>query len=265
MKQDIKDWIAKNWKELLFFIMTWTIGWYLFFLVIDKIDPNINCYLCPTHWLIFFTSLFLLFLPFVKKITLGNIFKIEKEIKETKAELKDFKSNTQLQFTVLSSSINLLSQNLSNNITIYNRAPDAETLKEEREIVEKESPEIKTESTEIKKDLDFVEGEDEWIYNLLKLRIRIEKELRIILEKRTSAVQTDNIEKIKFYTITKLFDMYLELFPESKHLLRSFKLFSSVANAAIHGQNIDKQQYQQASGLGSYVLGDIIIKQRLDN
>lgn len=265
MKKSIFKTIEENWKELLLFLMTWSIGWYLFFKVIGKIDPNISCDICPAHWMIFFTSLFLLFLPFVKKIEFGKIFKIEKEIKETKQELKDFKSDTFNNLNLISSNINLLSQNLSNNITIYNQAPDAETLREENEVLKNTQPNIKEETDKLKEEFKIVESEEEWIwvYNLLKLRIRIEKELREILSKRTSVKNATDLSGIKFYSIGKLFEIYLDMFPSSSHLLRSFKLFSSVANAAIHGQSINQSQYTEAVGLGTYVLGDIKIRQQI--
>lgn len=265
MKKTKNDWIVKNWKELLFFLMTWSIGWYLFFLIIGKIDTNLPCVICSLHWTILFTSLFLLFLPFVKKIEIGKFFKIEKEVKETKDELRGFKTDTRDHFNMLSNSINLLSQNLSNNITIYNQAPDAETLKEENDNIDHVNPKSKTERDKLQDELKIVESDEEWIwiYNLLKVRIQIEKELRQNLSQMTSVADKQDISQIKYFTLTKLFDMYLDNFPDSRNLLRSFKLFSSVANAAIHGQNINRQQYTEALGLGTRVLGDIKIRQNL--
>jgi len=111
-------------KELVFLLMTWIIGWYLFFQVITKIHTVTSCaHICQQYWIIFFTSLFLLILPFVNKIEFGKIFKIEKEVKETKEELKGLKSDIREQFNMVSNSINVLSQNVSikNIVNVYNQ------------------------------------------------------------------------------------------------------------------------------------------------
>jgi hypothetical protein len=259
----LKEKLKQHWKEILFFILCWSIGWYLFSLAIKKINPDTGCDICALPWLIFFTSLFLLLLPFVKKIEFGKYFTIEREIKETKNELRGFKADTQSQFTMLANSISVLSQNLSNNITIYNQAPDAETLKQENEIIDHIKPKSKVETTKLQDELKIVESDEDWIwvYNLLKIRVQMEKELRQMFSKMTSVAEKDELINMKYFSLTKLYELYLDKFPDSRNLFRSFRLFSSVANAAIHGQTINKEQYNQALGLGTRVLGDIKINQ----
>jgi hypothetical protein len=254
----MKEWIIKYWKEILFFIMTWGIGWYLFAIVICKIDPNFPDSICPEHWTILFTAIFMLLLPFVSKIALGNILKVERELKQTKTELSDFKSTTQNQFQFLTNNLNFLSQNLSNNINIYNRAPDEEVLEDANRNLEK--PNKKEELNKVEKDLDFQTGNEEelWIFNLLKIRVQMEKELREILEKRTSVSSRSDLN-IKYFSLHKLFELYIEKYPDSKTLKQPQRLFSNVANAAIHGQTISKRQYEEARELGVKILRDIRI------
>lgn len=261
----LKNWISKNWKELLFFLMTWSIGWYLFFIVISKIDPNSPKEIFHEHWMMFYSSLFLLLLPFVSKIALGNILKIERELNQTKNELKDFKTTTQNQFQFITSNMTFLSQHLSNNINIYNQVPSASTLEEENEILngtnKQKGDNEETNINEIKEELKFVESDEEWIwiFNLLKIRVQMEQFLRVILNKRTSIAQNSNLD-IKYYSLGKLFNMYLDEYPEAINEKRPFNLFNAVANAAIHGQTINEKQYKEALELGVKILRNIKLR-----
>lgn len=262
--KNIWSWLQENWKELLFFLLTWTIGWYLFAIVICKINPNcIDC-ITPEHWTIFYSAIFLLLLPFVSKITLGSILKVERELKETKKELKDHKDFTQNQFQFLTNNLNFLSQNLSNNIHIYNNAPDAETLENANQTLEKPDPDNKQQ--ELKNNLELESSEDEWvwIFNLLKIRIQIEKKLRQLLEKRTSVKDNKDLN-IRYFSLNKLFDFYIEKYPDSKSLRTPMRLFSDVVNAVIHGQTISRKQYEEAKELGIKILRDISITTILDD
>ncbi len=253
----IFNWIIENLKEITFFIMTWGIGWYFFIIIICKISPENSSQINTFHWIILFTSLFLLFLPFVKKIEFGQFFKIEKEVKEAKTEIKNLKSETVERFNLLTNTLTMLSQNLTNNITINNRAPDVETLKEVKQELDEKKPIVKTETDNIDFELNESDEGWIWIFNLLKLRIQIEKELRKSLEKRVSVVNSTNIEDIKFLPISRLFEDYISAYPQSLVFRRPFKVFNSVANAAIHGQIISKQQYDEAKDLGIRILRDI--------
>ena len=62
---------------------------------------------------------------------------------------------------------------------------------------------------------------------------------------------------MKFLPLTALFEMYVNEYPISKDLIRPFKLFNSVANAAIHGQSINRIQYDEALELGVTLLSTI--------
>lgn len=260
----IWNWLHENWKELIFFLFTWVIGWYLFGIVICKIDLNCKDCITTEHWTIFYTAIFLLLLPFVSKITLGSILKVERELKETKKELKDHREFTQNQFQFLTNNLNFLSQNLSNNINIYNNAPDAETLEDANETLEKPDPDNKKQ--ELVNELNLESSQDEWvwIFNLLKIRVQMEKELRNLLEKRTSVENRKDLN-IKYFSLNRLFDFYIEKYPDSKSLKTPMRLFSSVANAAIHGQTISRNQYEEAKELGIKILRDIRITTVLDD
>lgn len=253
-----ETWLENNWREIFFFLFTWSIGGYLFSVVISKIDPNYPNDIKNEHWIILFSSIFLLLLPFVSKISLGSILKVEREIEKTKKEVKDYKEFTQNQFQFLTNNLNFLSQNLSNNINIYNSAPDVETLKKANDALDKYDP--NNEQQKLEEELDLEPSEDEWfwIFNLLKIRIELEKELRILLEKSTNISISRNID-IKYLSLNKLFDMYVRKYPDSEILREPFRLFSNVANSAIHGQNIDKTQYEEAKEIGVKILRNIRI------
>lgn len=258
----MKEWIIKNWKELLFFLLTWGIGWVLFSNVICCIiivDPS---RVIAEQWTIFYTSLFLLLLPFVSKISLGNIIKIEREIKQAKKDLNDFRTNVQSQFQFLTSNFNILSQNVSNRINIYYQVPSAEKIKEEKDILDSQPINMegnREDSEAIINDIEkgLVNITDEWIFNLLKIRIQMEQFLRSLLDKRISGTQNTNI---KFKSLKKLFEEYVDLYPAATVELKAFELFENVANAVIHGQIITESQYQQASELGIKVLRNIKIR-----
>jgi hypothetical protein len=253
-----ETWLADNWREIFFFLFTWSIGCYLFSIVIFKIDPNCPSDIKTEHWTILFTSIFLLLLPFVSKISLGSILKVEREIKETKKEIKEHKEFTQNQIQFLTNNLNFLSQNLSNNINIYNTAPDAETLKKANNTLDKDDP--NNEQQKVEEELDLESSEDEWfwIFNLLKIRIELEKELRTLLKKSTNISVTRTTD-IKYLSLNKLFEIYVSKNPDSQILKEPFRLFSNVANSAIHGQNIDKTQYEEAKEIGIKILRNIRI------
>lgn len=260
-----ESWLINNWKESFFFLFTWSIGCYLFSIVICKIDPNYPNDIKTEHWMILFSSIFLLLLPFVSKISLGSILNIEKEIKKTKKEIKEHKEFTQNQIQFLTNNLNFLSQNLSNNINIYNTAPDAETLKKANDILDKNnSNNIQQKVEEDNLNLESSEDELFWIFNLLKIRIEIEKELRIVLKKETNT-SINATTDIKYLSLSKLFDLYVSQHTNSEILKTSFQLFSKVANSAIHGQNIDKTQYEEAKGIGIKILRNIKINSIISN
>lgn len=254
--KQIWTWLLENWKELLFFLFTWLIGWYLFGIVIGNINPSCEDCITTGHWTIFYTAIFLILLPFVSKISIGSILKVERELKETKQEFKEHREITQNQFQFLTNNLNFLSQNLSNNINIYNIAPDIETLENANESLEK--PDINNTRQKIEEDLNLETSQDEWvwIFNLLKIRVQMEKQLRQLFEKRTSVKDKKDLN-IKYFSLNKLFEFYIDKYPDSKSLRIPIRLFSSVTNAAIHGQTISRNQYEEAQELGIRILLEI--------
>ena len=87
--------------------------------------------------------------------------------------MKNLKIETVDRFNLLLNSITFLSQNLTNKITIFNQAPDAQSLKKEVDELNKKKPSSSNETQKVKEELKFVDSDEEWIwiFNLLKIRI----------------------------------------------------------------------------------------------
>ncbi len=148
--------------------------------------------------------------------------------------------------------------------------PSAEALKEENEILDDSENRIKktgisesetSEIDNISNEIKLVESDEEWIwiFNLLKIRVQMEQFLRSMLNKMTSVASSSNLD-IKYYSLGKLFNMYLEEFPSASNEKRPFMLFNNVANAAIHGQTISEKQYKEARDLGVKILRNIKLR-----
>src|SRR5260221_688083 len=104
--------MKKYWRNILFTLICWTIGFRLLYLTNDKIDIT-NKDLNLLYLIIFGAGIILLLLPFFTKIKIGEYIELERNLKDTKEELKDFKEEVHHTILTLNSSINTISH-LSN-------------------------------------------------------------------------------------------------------------------------------------------------------
>jgi hypothetical protein len=174
------------------------------------------------------------------------------------------------QFTLITLSILLLLLPFLEKIKIAgieltNRIAQA-TTKVERKIEEVEQKISQkdivnfrtTHDIDVENEIIFTDDDDaKW--KMVKLRIEIEKSLRYVLNKRSSIKQTKSLN-VKYYSLNKLFSMYINEYPDTKEMDDTFKLFSHLANAAVHGQKLSFEQAEKGAKLGLNILRYIKLK-----
>lgn len=251
----MKDFIFKNYKNILLTIIAWSIGFYILrksAILINLEEPGkIHNY----HILFLFISFFFILLPFVKTIKIGKILELERDINRTKEEVKDFKTEIKQSLTLMNTSINTSINSLNSNINIS--IPGTDDLKKE---IEKLRSEISDKGRNTIKDIkeEILSSEEgDYVMALAKTRIEIEKTLREKLNKRLSVEQRQNIEDIKFLTLNRLGQLYIKDNPEFEKFWTPFKYVQSICNAAIHGQKVSYQQAAEALQLGTMILTEL--------
>jgi hypothetical protein len=203
------------------------------------------------------------FLPFFKRIKIGKLLEIEREVEKTKGEIKEFKDEVRANLSLISTNINTIG-NLSNQITVnLPGLADIEELK--RRLDETTSPRAKEEVQGIRDEL-VLEGEDT-VMALARTRIRIEHLLRRILGKRiTVSIYPD--KPIRFLTLQQMFRLFLLEHREYTHLEQPFSYVVQACNAAIHAQRVTQSQAEEALDIGARiiaVLSDIPGKQEAED
>ena len=104
---------------------------------------------------------------------------------------------------------------------------------------------------------DLIENnEGDLNFALAKTRMEIERLMRKILNKRTTVSAKTN-QGIKFLTLSKLFRLLIEEYPNFKQYYPSFKYVQSVCNAAIHGQKVSYGQAEEALQLGIIIINEL--------
>lgn len=251
----MKDYLIKNYKDILLTIISWAMGFYILrksALLINLEEPDkIHNY----HILFLFISFFFILLPFIKTIKIGKILELERDINKTKEEVKDFKSEIKQSLTLLNTSINTSINSLNSNINIS--IPGTDDLKKEIEKLRTELSDKGGATTKEIKEEILISEEGDYVMALAKTRIEIEKTLREKLNKRLSVAQRQNIEDIKFLTLNRLGQLYIKENPEFEKFWRPFKYVQSVCNAAIHGQNVSYEQASEALQLGTMILTEL--------
>lgn len=201
-------------------------------------------------------ALFFLFLPFFKKIKIGKFLELEREVQRTKTDLKDFKAITSNTLSVLSTSINTVSNSNTVNVTI----PSLEEMLAARHQLENStSPQssIGTAGTvgptqdEVDQVRDEIVLEDEdTIMALARLRITLESLLRGIMRKRKTA-DIQESDDIKYLSLGRLFHLFLKQYPQYRDVGKSIRYVNQVCNAAIHAQRIPQGQADETLQMGA--------------
>ena len=146
---------------------------------------------------------------------------------------------------------NTISQSVNINLPSQN---EIQEVKEElNSTIKSPTPEDQLEE-EIEEFL-ATEGSD-LNFALAKLRMKIERELRRILQKRLDTKEPNRM-KGKFLSARSLFREFISQYPEYKGMYGSFDYILKVCNAAIHGQNISPGHAQEALQMGLKMLDEL--------
>lgn len=197
-------------------------------------------------------SLFFLFLPFFKKIKIGSLIELERELleakKETSAvkdELREFKNEVRNTVSVISS--NAISQHVNVNL------PRAEELRQQQEKIEENLESFGRQQAD---DMEAELQSGEITYALAKIRIDIERLLRTILGRRTDSSDGSitSLEHRKFRSIEKMFDLLIEEESTLAYLRSPLRNVLAVCNAAIHAQTVSPDQAGEALKLGAHII-----------
>ncbi len=252
-KKEIEDHLFNLIKQIPFLIISWGIGGYILYQCSIRLNLSDEKTLTTQLIFLFLLSIFLILLPFVKKMKFLNVFELERDIKETKQEVKDFKTEIRQTMNIMSSSISTSIGNMHNQVTV--QIPGIETLKKANRFVE-EKGQFKDNISfdDIREELSISEDEDT-IMSLAKTRIKIESLLREILNKRTSFPDKSN--NMKFLSLNDLYRQFTKEYPTQRYLTHSFTYVQQICNAAIHGMNISFGQAEEALELGARIIKEL--------
>lgn len=199
-----------------------------------------------------FLWLFFIFLPFFKKIKIGKLLELEREVSQAKQELQDFKTEMRNTVAVLSTNVNTIG-GMTNQITV--NIPGLHEMQVAKEKVDAQaSPQVKQEAEQVQQSM-LLESEDTTMA-LARTRIEIERLLRTILDKRLSVNELRN-QSIRFHGIRQLFEMFIRENEKYGYLLEPFLYVTQVCNAAIHAQKVSDAQAREALALGAQVIAQL--------
>ncbi len=243
-------WKIKNIGDKIFKVVCWGLaGYFLYaFHSVAGFPPTIE--VKASTWLYLFIGLFLFLVPYATKIRLGNILYFEREIKNVKKEVQDFKGEVRQSLSVISTSVNTISNSNIVNVTVGSP--------EERAAAEKELDAVSDEDTAIEAVVikqKLVLDDEDTTMPLARTRIQIEQLLRKILGKSISVTNISQRERdIKFMSSRRLFKEFSEDYPAYKNLEKSLDYVLKVCNAAIHGQRVSDGEAEEALDLGARII-----------
>jgi hypothetical protein len=196
-----------------------------------------------------FVSLFFTFLPFFKRIRIGKLLELERDVKRTQEDVREFKNEVRSSLSVLSTNVNTMG-NVSNQISVT--LPNAQELKQETEAIKERSPGQNDLAAEASIEEQVFAMEDKSLA-LAWMRIEIERLLRKVLGKEGKP-SNQSIEGIRFAGATQLFRLFLRKNPGYEYLSNAFTYVIQICNAAIHAQPLSEGQKMEALELGSQVI-----------
>jgi hypothetical protein len=197
------------------------------------------------------SGLFFLFLPFFKKIKIGEILELEREVEKAKEELRDFKAEVRNSVSVLSTNVNSIS-GMTNRLNIYNNVPSVAQIDEESRVLDEKAPGTVNAAQEVQRDL-LLQDQD-IVISLFKTRVEIERLLREIIGKSTSL---STGKPIRMAGLSQLFEDFLAQNPQYKYLQTSLRYVNQVCSAAIHAQQVSEDQAREVIALGAKIIATL--------
>lgn len=241
----MKDKELPNW---LLIIVSWGFSAYFLFTFHNGIDLANPSDIPQIYYLFLVLGVLLAFLPFLKRVKIWKLLELERDIRETKNEIKEFKTEFQQMLSIISTNINTM-VNQTNTITV-NVPGTGELLEAKEKLAQSSNEETKQASEEIKEEL-LLEDEDT-IMALARTRIRLEYLLRTVLNKRLETEKST--ENIKFMSLSRLYRIFSKKYPEYKNLEKSFNYVRQICNAAIHAQKVPEEQALEALNIGANLI-----------
>jgi hypothetical protein len=250
-----KEFTLPSW---LLPVLSWTIAAYFFAGVWRKASFP------PTYSyeviVIGIPALFFTFFPFFSKIKIGKIIELEREVEKAKKELADFKTEVRNTMSVLSTNVNTIG-GMSNQVNIT--LPNIEELRKTRQDVAAAIPDkAKKEAQAVESKIIRQSGENK-MTALVMTRVDLERKLREMLGRQTQ-VPSMRLESVKFAPLIKLWQMAVDTYPGLSNLQKGFKYVNQVCNAAVHAQDVDDAQADEALALGAEILAALESVERGD-
>jgi len=243
--------IRENINSILFYGISWITSLIILRIAICNIDTK-NIDQTPLIiWYLMLGGLFFLFFPFFKKLKIGKLFEIERDIKNTKEDLSNFKQDVRQSLILLNTNISTLST-INNQIHI-NIPGLGEIQNAINTLSNQTNPQIENESKETKEELIF-EDEDR-VLAMTKARVQMEYLLRKILGKRLKLKTSE--KDIKYLSLLHLIREFLNEFPQYRYLENSLNYVRRLGNAAAHAQKIPEFQSEEAIELSSRLIGTL--------
>jgi hypothetical protein len=197
------------------------------------------------------SGLFFLFLPFFKKIKIGKILELEREVEKAKEELREFKAEVRNSLSVLSTNVNSIS-GMTNRINFYNNVPSVPQMEQEARVLDERAPAAINAAREVQ-DV-FLQQDDDIVISLFKTRVEIERLLRKIVGKSTNLPPGKDV---RMAGLPQLFEIFLAQNPQYKYLQTSLRYVNQVCSAAIHAQQVSEEQAREVLALGSKIIATL--------
>lgn len=232
-------------ETILLYIISWGIGTFLLNKSFSKIDLNNPNKISITYYIFMILGILLLLLPFAKRVKVGNILEVERQLNETKKELESFKNQVNMNLGVIFTAINTvgnINSNTSNINNYINTMPSNEEIKNGKKELDEAVKENKV--------IDEIEIDNEKnIFELLKIRIKLETLLR------------DQILKVGFEDINDkrntmhfMYRYLMQIYPELERVYSTFRYVIGICNRAAHAQYIAKGEDDEAIYMGKKLI-----------
>lgn len=236
-----------NWPLAL---LAWIVALYfgIGFLAKAGIPPNAD--VLNAEGLSVGLTLFFLFLPFFNKVKISSWLELEREVKDAKKEISAAKEELREFKNEIRTTVSMVTHNTV-NLTV---AGAAELRRQGEQVNEKLDYRSRQKAEEIELEL---QAEEDINYALAKIRIDIERLLRIKVGKRIDIPVFGSASK--FMSIAKMFELLAQYDESYTYLRDPMRKVLAVCNAAIHAQIISEDQAEEALKLGSQIIA--VLKQ----
>lgn len=229
--------------------LSWLISFYFLLGFVVQMGFPPSSPITATEGTYLFLWLFFLFLPFFKKVKIGKLIELERDVQQAKEEVKQLREQVQNNFSVMASSISTIS-NLSNHVTV--NLPGELAIQKAKQELGKGAPQDSAKAIEDIKNELILEDEDT-IMSLARTRIRIEYLLRSILNKRTK-VREFSDRPVKLMGLPQLTRELVISYPDLQHLESSLSFVNKVCSAAIHAQLLPPGYAEEALDMGARII-----------